>query len=276
MDGTIYRANGDDVTFTRRFFGDNWLEGLLQVVTLFIGWLIWFAVVAPKGQTPAKQLLGVRIHDYATGEVASAGRVWMREIVGKFGIYYVLAIGAVLSAGDVNASNLAGLYFVAAGILLLMSDERRAVWDYAAGTILRHHPHGVVGPPIAASTQIPPERRQQEMELLRQRQLRLNPSSQVPSKVAAAQPAESVAQRALGPSGAAQRSETGNVPVLVDPVCVRCGRINREPGKYCFDCGQRLTQRCSNCNQTLVEDGSFCGACGVRLVTGTPLPGARS
>ena len=62
---------GEEATFTRRFFGDNMLEGVLQVCTLFIGWLIWLAIVAPKGQTPAKQLLNIRIHDYRSGEIAS-------------------------------------------------------------------------------------------------------------------------------------------------------------------------------------------------------------
>ncbi|MFM8380711.1 MAG: hypothetical protein ACKOA6_01785, partial [Actinomycetota bacterium] len=37
------------------------LEAVLQTVTLGIGWLIWAAIVAGNGQTPAKQLLRMRV-----------------------------------------------------------------------------------------------------------------------------------------------------------------------------------------------------------------------
>ena len=41
--------------------GSYILEGLLVVVTLGIGWLIWAATIAGTGQTPAKKLLGLRV-----------------------------------------------------------------------------------------------------------------------------------------------------------------------------------------------------------------------
>ena len=77
-------VRGKRVTFTRRFFGDSMLESVLQIVTLFIGWLIWFAIVAPGGQTPAKQLLNVYIIDHKSGRLASTRQVWMREIGDKY------------------------------------------------------------------------------------------------------------------------------------------------------------------------------------------------
>jgi uncharacterized RDD family membrane protein YckC len=126
----------------RRFLGDNWLEALLQLLTLYAGWLIWFAFVAPKGQTPAKQLQSVYIHSYDSGAVASWGRVWMREIVGKFGIPWFISIAAVLQTGSIATFFAGNLFFLIGGLTVLFNEDRRALWDYIAGTAVRHHPQG--------------------------------------------------------------------------------------------------------------------------------------
>lgn len=122
------------VTYTRRLLGDNILEGILVGVTLVIGWLIWFAIVAPRGQTPAKQLIGVIILDDATGKVASTGAVWMREIVGKIAPAVVLALIGVIFIGGQNGSNLSSLYTLIGGISILADANDRAIWDRLAGT----------------------------------------------------------------------------------------------------------------------------------------------
>lgn len=53
---------------------------LITPLTLIIGWLIWLAIVAPRGQTPAMSLLKIRCVD-DTGTTASAGRMWLRQLV---------------------------------------------------------------------------------------------------------------------------------------------------------------------------------------------------
>jgi uncharacterized RDD family membrane protein YckC len=171
MARSIY--GGEEATFTRRFFGDDMLESVLQVCTLGIGWLIWLAIVAPKGQTPAKQLLNIRIHDYRTGEIASAGQVWIREVGVKLvlplAIY--LTLWAAISEGTGNG--ISSLYGLVVGIALIANDERRALWDYIAGTIVRYHPGGKVGrvdAGLQATTEAGyRERRLQELELLHRR-----------------------------------------------------------------------------------------------------------
>jgi len=166
------RYGGEEATFTRRFFGDNLLEGVLQVCTLCIGWFIWFAIVAPRGQTPAKQLLNIRIHDYETGKIASAGQVWMREVVVKLlmPIAISLIFGVVISEGAGNG--ISSVYGLVAAIALLANEERRAVWDYVAGTVVRHHPGGEVSRTVTGSSATEAghrERRLEELELLHQR-----------------------------------------------------------------------------------------------------------
>ncbi len=92
-----------DVTFTRRFWGDIMLEGLLMFVTLYIGWLIWLFFTAKTAQTPAKQLLNVYIVDLNTGQPVSAGRVWMREVLVKIVLFsWVLGAFTFGIAGLVN------------------------------------------------------------------------------------------------------------------------------------------------------------------------------
>jgi uncharacterized RDD family membrane protein YckC len=119
------------VTYNRRFFGDSLLEGLLMVVTLFVGWLIWFAFTAPTGQTPAKRMLGVYVLDAATGAPVSAGKMWVRELLVK---------GLLLSV--VNS------FTVGAGSLIddiwvFFDKDRQALHDKVASTIVVYAPAGL-------------------------------------------------------------------------------------------------------------------------------------
>lgn len=61
------------------------LEVVLATITLGIGWLVWAAIVAAKGQTPARQLLGMRVVSVHDGRPLSWGQmVLMRGIIGAF------------------------------------------------------------------------------------------------------------------------------------------------------------------------------------------------
>ena len=65
--------------------GSYLLEGVLMVVTLYIGWIIWALTTGPTGQTPAKKLLGLRVIRIDTARPAGlATMFWMRAIVGGF------------------------------------------------------------------------------------------------------------------------------------------------------------------------------------------------
>lgn len=69
--------------------GTYFLDVLISIFTLIIGWLIWLAIVAPKGQTPGMSLLKVRCVDEA-GVTVSAGTMWLRQLV-YAGLVYFLA-----------------------------------------------------------------------------------------------------------------------------------------------------------------------------------------
>jgi len=67
------------------------------VVTLGIGWLIWALVVFGRGQTPAKQVLKMRVVTLRTGEKATWGRMFVREIVAKplVGVLSLVTLGGL-------------------------------------------------------------------------------------------------------------------------------------------------------------------------------------
>ena len=105
--------------------GSALLDSLLLFATLFIGWLIWAAITAGKGQTPAKQLLKIRVVDATTGQpIGFARYLFMRGIIGNF------------------VANIA--YFFTLYILFFMPlwDKRnQSVTDKVSGTLVVSDPN---------------------------------------------------------------------------------------------------------------------------------------
>ncbi len=121
----------ETVTFTRRFFGDILLEGLLVLVTLVIGWYIWLFFTAKTAQTPAKRLLNVYILDNNTQQPVSAGRVWVREVLVKSLLFGIVSNFTFGIAPLVNYA------------WALFDDNRQALHDKIASTIVVYAPNGL-------------------------------------------------------------------------------------------------------------------------------------
>ena len=106
------------------------VEGLLMTVTLFIGWLIWAAMLADEGQTPAKKILGQRVVGATTLQPAGFGTMLvLRGLVG--GLVAAIGIGLTL------------------GVLLFMPfwDKRNQnLWDKVSGTLVVDDPNGAWNP----------------------------------------------------------------------------------------------------------------------------------
>ena len=64
------------------------LDVLLLFLTLFLGYLIWWLIVLARGQTPGKQLVGIRVWD-ASGTPAGWGRTFLREFIAKLITHFV-------------------------------------------------------------------------------------------------------------------------------------------------------------------------------------------
>ena len=111
------------------------LDGLVAVVTLGVGWLIWFLIVAQRGQTPGKQMLGM----YIMREDGSRAGGWytiLREIVIKGG--YNLAISALSG----STGGLASLLWPIGPLWCTWDRERQCLWDKVVSTYVAYSPAG--------------------------------------------------------------------------------------------------------------------------------------
>lgn len=126
--------NGIVLSSAARRFGGYLLEGLLILCTLVIGWIIWTLVVWAQGQTPAKQILGMRVVRLDKRTYAGWGRMFLRDFVGK------LIVGVV-------ASLIPFIGNVIASCWLLWDKDRQELWDKIAGTVVVNDPQRRLLPP---------------------------------------------------------------------------------------------------------------------------------
>jgi len=113
------------VTFTTagRRLGQYLLDGLLAIVTLGIGYLIWSLFIWRRGETPAMQILRIKVVKLETGQVATWGTMALREFVGKY-----IVMGLISS-----------IFFPAWVVLVFMlmwDKNKQELWDKIAGTIV--------------------------------------------------------------------------------------------------------------------------------------------
>lgn len=102
----------------RRLFA-NLLDAVLFLLTLIIGYIIWWLIVLGRGQTPGKQLLGIQAVK-RNGGPSGWGTTFVREIV-KY-VAHSFVIG----------------FFADAVLLLIDYEEHRSLSDRVAGTVIVH------------------------------------------------------------------------------------------------------------------------------------------
>jgi len=78
------------------------LDYLIIWLTAGVGWFIWLAIVAPRGQSPGKSLLGLHIVR-TSGQLAATRHIWLREFgwdlaIGFIAALLLLLLGAVASS----------------------------------------------------------------------------------------------------------------------------------------------------------------------------------
>ena len=115
-------------------FGGYLLDGVLALVTLFIGWLIWSCFTYSKGQTPAKQLMGMRVVKQDTGVAAGWGDMFVRQFVIPLGLGIV---GVFLF----------GIPTIVCACMIFGGNLRQTGWDRLLRTVVVKDPQGVTVPP---------------------------------------------------------------------------------------------------------------------------------
>ena len=118
------------------------LDWLIVTVTLGVGWLIWFLIVAQRGQTPGKQMLGMYIMR-EDGSRAGGWYTMLREIVVK-----ILLFGTVISVISGATNGVGGLLWIPAALWCTWDRERQCLWDKVTSTYIAHSPQGY-RPPTA-------------------------------------------------------------------------------------------------------------------------------
>ena len=114
-------------------FGGYLLDGLLALVTLGIGWMIWCCFTFSKGQTPAKQMMGMRVVKQDTGIAANWGEMFLRNVVipGALGLVGIF---------------LFGIPTIVAACFIFGGNLRQTGWDHMMRTVVVKDPTGVTVP----------------------------------------------------------------------------------------------------------------------------------
>ena len=104
------------------------MEATLAILTLGIGWFVWWLILLGQGLTPARQILGLRIVDVKTMQAVSSSQVFLRGFV-----VYGLAFSALASALSLVLFG-AGWLFTLVSALLVFRSSHQTLWDQMTGT----------------------------------------------------------------------------------------------------------------------------------------------
>lgn len=98
-------------------------------LALLAPWWLWFLIVAPRGQTPGKQLLGMYIIK-ADGTRAGGGYTWLRELVVKQWLVEIVTFVTF------------GFFYPLAATWCLWDKNSQCLWDKLASTYIGFSPYG--------------------------------------------------------------------------------------------------------------------------------------
>ena len=120
---------GTQLTSLGKRFGNALLAVVLIVVTLVIGYVIWAFIIYGRGQTPAKQLLGMYVVDEKTGQPATWGTMFLRGWV----------IDGIL--GQVTF----GIFGLVSAFWIFSGDTHQRLTDKMVKTVVVDAPNGLPG-----------------------------------------------------------------------------------------------------------------------------------
>ena len=118
---------GTQLASVGRRIGAWFLAIPLFIVTLGIGYIVWGLVVWGRGQTPALQVLGMRVWRPETNKVAGFWFMALREIVGR-------VIDGILSL----------ITEITSFVLFVAGKKHQSLHDVIAGTVVLRDPDNVL------------------------------------------------------------------------------------------------------------------------------------
>ncbi len=121
-----------------------WLvSGLVLIFTLFIGWVIWWFIVAPRGQNPGKALVGIRVIR-TNGDAVRTGGMFVRGLAGVLAGLIPLYLDDLWILWDRDAQTLHDK--LVNTVVVRASGSEKIVESGGLGAL----PAGVTPPPIYA------------------------------------------------------------------------------------------------------------------------------
>src|SRR4051794_2233212 len=134
---------GVELASVGRRIGAYFLAIPLAIVTLGIGYIIWGLIAWGNGQTPALQVLGMRVWRPETNRVAGFWHMALREIVGR------IAEGILSIITELTSF-----------VMFVSSRDRKSLRDHVAGTVVLYDPNKTLAtsPPASQATVTFPER----------------------------------------------------------------------------------------------------------------------
>lgn len=79
---------------------------LVFAIVFPLAYMVWFLSLLRQGLTPGKKLLGLQVVDQRTGDLPGFGKMFLREIVGRFLSALFLILGYIWAIFDKNAQAL--------------------------------------------------------------------------------------------------------------------------------------------------------------------------
>jgi uncharacterized RDD family membrane protein YckC len=123
-------------------FGEYALTILLWIVTAIIGYIVWSLIVWANGQTPAKQLLGMRVINLADRRAATWGRMFVRQFVAHGIVVWLLSVITF------------GIGWIVS-VALIFGNQRQTLWDRMATTVVVDDPNAAT---VSLTLSLPPGR----------------------------------------------------------------------------------------------------------------------
>ncbi len=119
--------DGTELASVGRRIGAFFLAIPLSIITLGIGYVIWGLIVWGRGQTPALQVLGMRVWRPDDQKPAGFGWMALREIVGRI-------VDGILSV----------ITEIISFVLMCSRGDRRTLHDLIASTVVLYDPNKVI------------------------------------------------------------------------------------------------------------------------------------
>jgi uncharacterized RDD family membrane protein YckC len=116
--------DGTELASVGRRIGAFFLALPLLIVTLGIGYIIWGLIAWGNGQTPALQVLGMRVWRPENNQVASFWQMALRDVVGRL---VDVVLGAITE--------------ITSFVLFVTGRERKSLHDHIAGTVVLYDPN---------------------------------------------------------------------------------------------------------------------------------------